>query len=57
MRPPMSHKGFKTPDLQQPIDAFTKIYMLLKNPYGIKDSGSTWFNLLKDGIIDMVWEQ
>ena len=41
MRPPKVPKGFKIPDLKHPTDAFTKIYMLLKKLYVIKDAGST----------------
>ena len=48
---------FNIPRLQHPSDVFTNVYMLFKKIYGIKDYGSTWFDLIKEGLINRGWEQ
>ena len=52
MIPPKGIIGYNILELQHPSDALMKLYMLLKNLYGINDAGSTWFDSLKYGLID-----
>ena len=44
MRPPKVLSGFSIPDLPTFSDRFLNVYKLLKNPYGLKDAGKTWFD-------------
>ena len=57
MIPPKGTIWYNILELQHPSDAFMKLYMLLKNLYGINDAGSTWFDSLKYGLIDRGWEK
>ena len=56
MRSPKVPKGFKIPELQHPTDAFTKLYIMLRNLDGNKYHGRDCFYFLKDVLIDRVWE-
>ena len=33
------------------------MYKLIKNLYGLKDSGKTWYDYLKQGLIKWGWSQ
>ena len=55
MNPPKVPANFAIPDLPEPSDRFTKLYKLLKNLYGLKDAGRTWFAFLADGLQKRGW--
>ena len=55
MNPPKVPANFAIPDLPEPSDRFTKLYKLLKNLYGLKDAGRTWFEFLADGLQKRRW--
>ena len=48
---------FPIPDLPAFSDGFLKNYKLLMNLYGLKNSGKTWFELLKEGLLERHWKQ
>jgi hypothetical protein len=50
MKPPRVPRHFLIPDLPALADRFTKVYKLIKNLYGLKDAGKTWFNFLRKGL-------
>ena len=52
MSTPKVPKVFNISYLQHPSDAFTKLYMFLKNLYGLKYTVSTLFEFLKYGLVD-----
>lgn len=55
MKPPKVPRNFVIPDLPNPVDRFNKCYKLMKNLYGLKDAGRTWFEHLKAGLIKWGW--
>jgi hypothetical protein len=55
MRPPKVPPDFKIPDLPTLSDRFTNVYKLLRNLYGLKDAGKTWFDFLKKGLLERGW--
>ena len=55
MRPHKVPRGFKIPVLQHLSELFTKLCMLVKNKYGTKYSGITWFDFLKDVLANRGW--
>ena len=57
MRLPKAPTDFKIPDLPGYVDCFTKVYRLLKNLYGLKDSGHTWNDHIKAGLLIRYWKQ
>ena len=57
MRPPKVPSGFSIPDLPAFSDRFLNVYKLLKNLYGLKDAGKTWFDFLKKGLFEQGWKQ
>ena len=56
MNPPKVPPNFKIPDLPRPSDRITKCYKLIKNLYGLKDAGITWFDFLSKGLIERGWK-
>jgi hypothetical protein len=56
MNPPKVPRGFDIPDLPTFADRFLNVYKLLRNLYGLKDAGKTWFDYLKKGLIARGWE-
>jgi hypothetical protein len=52
LNPPKVPKGFPIPDLPHFTDPFLKVYKLLRNLYGLKDAGKTWFDFLKKGLLE-----
>ena len=42
MHPRNVPNNFKIPDLPSFADRFTKVYKLIKNLYGLNDTGRTW---------------
>lgn len=57
MQPPKVPQNFKIPDLPRPSDRVTKCYQLVKNLYGLKDAGKTWFDFLQKGLVERGWKQ
>jgi hypothetical protein len=57
MRPPKVPFGFVIPDLPSFEDRFHNVYKLLRNLYGLKDAGRTWFNFLKKGLLQRGWKE
>ena len=57
MRPPKVPSGFSIPNLPTFSDRFLNVYKLLKNLYGLKDAGKTWFDFLKKGLPERGWKQ
>lgn len=57
MRPPRVPSNFTIPDLPLQSDKFTKLYKLIKNLYGLKDAGSTWYEHLRKGLLSRGWVQ
>ena len=57
MRPPKVPSGFSIPDLPTFSDRFLNVYKLLKNLYGLKDAGKTWFDFLNKGLLERGWKQ
>ena len=56
MNPPKVPPGFAIPDLPRPSDRLTKCYKLIKNLYGLKDAGKTWFDFLSKGLEERGWK-
>ena len=56
MRPLKVPSGFSIPDLPTFSDRFLNVYKLLKNLYGLKDDGKTWFDFLKKGLLERGWK-
>ena len=48
---------FFYPQFAHVSDRFLNVYKLLKNLYGLKDAGKTWFEFLKKGLLKRVWKQ
>lgn len=57
MKPPKVPSDFRIPDLPNFADRFLYLYKLLKNLYGLKDAGKTWFDFLRVGLIERGWKQ
>ena len=57
MFPPKVPKDFTIPDLPGPMDRYTKVYKLLRNLYGLKDAGRTWYEYLDKGLKERGWQQ
>jgi hypothetical protein len=57
MKPPKVPPGFIIPDLPSFTDRFTNVYKLIKNLYGLKDAGKTWFEFLKVGLLKRGWRE
>ena len=57
MKPPKVPSDFSIPDLPAFSDRFLKVYKLLKNLYGLKDAGKTWFDFLKKGLLSRGCQQ
>ena len=55
MKPLKVPPNFCIPDLPSFTDRFTKIFKILRNLYGLKDSGKTWFDFPKKGLIERGW--
>jgi hypothetical protein len=56
MKTPKVPSDFTIPDLPSFADRFTNVYKLLKNLYGLKDAGKTWFDFLRDGLVKRGWK-
>ena len=56
MQPPKVPTDFSIPDLPHFTDRFLKVYKLLKNLYGLKDAGRTWYKYVSKGLIDRGWK-
>jgi hypothetical protein len=56
MSPPRVPQNFAMPDLSTFTDRFTNVYKLLRNLYGLKDAGKTWFDFLKKGLVERGWK-
>jgi hypothetical protein len=57
MKPPRNPRPFLIPDLAALANRFTKVYKLIKNLYGLKDAGKTWFDFLRKGLTKRGWKQ
>jgi hypothetical protein len=57
MNPPRVPNGFNIPDLPTLSDRLSNVYKLLRNLYGLKDAGKTWFEFLRKGLLKRGWEQ
>ena len=57
MRPPQVPNSFEIPDLPSFADRFIKVYTLIKNLYGLKNSGHTWNTHLKNSLFARGWVQ
>ena len=57
MKPPKVPPDFRIPDLPNFVDRFLNVYKLLKNLYGLKDAGKTWFEYLSNGLQKRGWVQ
>ena len=56
MQPPKVPPDFKIPDLPSFSDRFLKVYKLLKNLYGLKDAGKTWYEYVSKGLLERGWK-
>lgn len=56
MSPPKVPPDFKILDLPKPSDRITNCYKLIKNLYGLKDAGKTWFDFLSKGLEERGWK-
>ena len=52
MKPPKVPPNFCIPDLPSFTDRFTKVNKPLRNVYGFKDAGKTWFYFLKKVLMN-----
>ena len=57
MLPPRVPDDFRILDLPSPEDRFSKVYKLLRNLYGLKDAGRTWYQFLLFGLERRGWKQ
>ena len=57
MKPPKVPSDFIIQDLPPPTDRFNKVYKLIKNLYGLKDAGKTWFEFLRQGLEKRRWQR
>jgi hypothetical protein len=57
MKPPKVPPDFLIPDLPNFADRFLNVYKLLKNLYGLKDAGRTWYEHLTKGLAERGWKQ
>ena len=57
MKPPKVPPNFVIPDLPKPQDRYTSVYKLIQNLYGLKDAGKTWFDFLREGLLQRGWKQ
>jgi hypothetical protein len=56
MKPPTVPDKFLIPDLPSLSDRASNVYKLLRNLYGLKDAGKTWFDFLKVGLLKRGWK-
>ena len=57
MKPLKVPSGFSIPYLPAFYDQFLKVYNLLINLYGLKDAGKTWFEFLKEVLLERHWKK
>jgi len=57
MKPPKVPRDFVIPDLPNFTDRFQNVYQLIKNLYGLKDAGRTWYQYLRKGLLKRGWIQ
>lgn len=57
MRPPKVPKNFVIPDLPNFTDRFSNVHQLIKNLYGLKAAGITWYQYLCKGLVKRGWTQ
>ncbi len=57
MKPHKVPPDFPIPDLPSPTDRLINVYKLVKNLYGLKDAGKTWFEHLLQGLKVRGWCQ
>ena len=57
MQLPKVPSDFVIPDVPDPATRATKAYKLIKNLYGLKDGGRTWYLHLKEGLEKRGWIQ
>lgn len=57
MQPPKVLPDVSIPDLLSYCDCFNHVYKLIKNLYGLKDAGKTWFEFLCNNIPERGWKQ
>ena len=57
MKPPKVPSDFRISDLPNFADRFLNVYKLLKNLYGLKDGGRTWYEHLTKGLAERGWQQ
>jgi Reverse transcriptase (RNA-dependent DNA polymerase) len=55
MKPPTVPPGFIIPDLPTYEKRTTNVYKLLRNLYGLKDAGKTWYDHLDQGLLKRGW--
>lgn len=56
MKPPKVPPDFIIPDLPKFADRFLNVYKLIKNLYGLKDAGKTWYDFLRKGLERRGWK-
>ena len=57
MQLPKVPSDFFIPDVPDPASRASKVYKLIKNLYGLKDGGRTWYLHLKKGLDERGWVQ
>ena len=57
MSPPKVPPGFRIPDLPTMADRTKYVYKLLRNLYGLKDAGKTWYDHLDQGLLKRGWKK
>jgi Reverse transcriptase (RNA-dependent DNA polymerase) len=55
MKPPTVPPGFIIPDLPTHEKRTNSVYKLLRNLYGLKDAGKTWYDHLDQGLLKRGW--
>ena len=56
MKPPTVPSDFVIPDLPKFVDRFNHVYKIIKNLYGLKDSGRTLHEFLQACLLDRNWK-